>query len=412
MRPGRWRRSTPTTMPTGDQLCRARGRETPDDAGFRALLGNAYFAGGRFASAEAAYKDSLSIYSNQPQVVLKLALVEIAQGKNDRSGELPDRRPQRARPADYGLALALAGQPGRRGRGARSRRSRRPAPTRGSARIWRWPMRFAGDWTQARTDRRAGRPGRPARCAHPAVDAARQAGARVGPGRGADRRHSGGDRSGPAGPARAAPGPTRRLAAAVPLAAARASVGCGSRRPPGCRSSPPQSRRPTGAARRSWPQLRPRPRRPIAPSRPRSTIALPPTAVARSSGRFAAVIVNARRAAPAASRPKPRSPPPRPQSQVRRGNSQRGRPARRLRLSPQRVARAWTAAAKRYSGGSRLLADERPLRRPEGHRLPPVGQGLCQRPRSAPLCSRCAASGGSCFVRNVAGDAPVQFASR
>ena len=27
---------------------------TPDDAGFRALLGNAYFAAGRFASAEAA----------------------------------------------------------------------------------------------------------------------------------------------------------------------------------------------------------------------------------------------------------------------------------------------------------------------------------------------------------------------
>src|SRR5688500_8075347 len=30
---------------------------SPRDAGFRALLGNAYFAGGRFASAEAAYSD-------------------------------------------------------------------------------------------------------------------------------------------------------------------------------------------------------------------------------------------------------------------------------------------------------------------------------------------------------------------
>ena len=29
--------------------------KTPDDAGFRALLGNAYFAAGRFASAEAAF---------------------------------------------------------------------------------------------------------------------------------------------------------------------------------------------------------------------------------------------------------------------------------------------------------------------------------------------------------------------
>ncbi|HEV2043847.1 MAG TPA: tetratricopeptide repeat protein, partial [Sphingomicrobium sp.] len=31
---------------------------TPNDAGFRALLGNAYFSAGRFASAESAYRDS------------------------------------------------------------------------------------------------------------------------------------------------------------------------------------------------------------------------------------------------------------------------------------------------------------------------------------------------------------------
>ena len=43
---------------------------SPEDAGFRALLGNSYLAGGRFASAEAAYRDSLSIYAAQPQVVL------------------------------------------------------------------------------------------------------------------------------------------------------------------------------------------------------------------------------------------------------------------------------------------------------------------------------------------------------
>src|SRR6476660_10603512 len=53
---------------------------TPDDAGFRAVLGNTYFASGRFHSAEMAYKDALSIYSEQPQVVLKLALAEIAVG--------------------------------------------------------------------------------------------------------------------------------------------------------------------------------------------------------------------------------------------------------------------------------------------------------------------------------------------
>jgi len=37
---------------------------TPNDATVRTLLGNAYFASGRFASAEGAYRDSLSLLSN------------------------------------------------------------------------------------------------------------------------------------------------------------------------------------------------------------------------------------------------------------------------------------------------------------------------------------------------------------
>jgi D-alanyl-D-alanine carboxypeptidase len=84
---------------------------TPRDAGFRALLGNAYFAGGRFASAEAAYRDSLALAPDQPQLVLKLALVAIAQGKHGEAlAQLEAARGQ-LDPADYGLALALAGQP-------------------------------------------------------------------------------------------------------------------------------------------------------------------------------------------------------------------------------------------------------------------------------------------------------------
>ena len=46
--------------------------KTPNDAGVRMLLGNVYFASGRFNSAEGAYRDSLSLNPGQPQVVLKL----------------------------------------------------------------------------------------------------------------------------------------------------------------------------------------------------------------------------------------------------------------------------------------------------------------------------------------------------
>lgn len=84
---------------------------TPSDAGFRALLGNAYFGGGRFASAESAYRDSLSLHPNQPALVLKLALVTIAQGKSDSAIQLLNDSRNLLDPADYGLALALAGQP-------------------------------------------------------------------------------------------------------------------------------------------------------------------------------------------------------------------------------------------------------------------------------------------------------------
>jgi D-alanyl-D-alanine carboxypeptidase len=85
--------------------------KSPRDAGFRALLGNCYLAAGRFASAEAAYRDSLTLIAAQPQVVLKLALVEIAQGKNDEAKYLLAQAQNILDPADVGLALALAGDP-------------------------------------------------------------------------------------------------------------------------------------------------------------------------------------------------------------------------------------------------------------------------------------------------------------
>jgi len=85
--------------------------KSPRDAGFRALLGNCYFAGGRFASAEGAYKDSLTIYENQPRVILKLVLVEIAQGKTADALNFLEAGKGVLDPSDYGLALALAGQP-------------------------------------------------------------------------------------------------------------------------------------------------------------------------------------------------------------------------------------------------------------------------------------------------------------
>lgn len=123
---------------------------SPQDAGFRALLGNCYLAAGRFASAEAAYRDALSVYPSQPQVVLKLALVQIALGKSEEAKLLLAEARGLLDPSDAGLALALAGdpqgavallEPVARSVGADSRTRQNLALA----------YAFAGDWMQAKT---------------------------------------------------------------------------------------------------------------------------------------------------------------------------------------------------------------------------------------------------------------------
>jgi D-alanyl-D-alanine carboxypeptidase len=91
-------------------LAESAAQASPQDAAIRALLGNAYFGAGRFASAEAAYGDALSLAPNQPSIILKRALVQIAQGKNDEAVGLLQAAQGMVDPADYGLALALAGR--------------------------------------------------------------------------------------------------------------------------------------------------------------------------------------------------------------------------------------------------------------------------------------------------------------
>ncbi|HEY1143240.1 MAG TPA: hypothetical protein VGE68_04315, partial [Sphingomicrobium sp.] len=124
--------------------------KTPNDAGFRALLGSAYFAGGRFKSAEAAYKDSLALYSNQPQVVLKLALVEIAQGKNAEALSFLEAGRDVVDAADYGLAVALAGRPDAAIDVLKSAASAPDADARVRQNL-ALAYALAGDWTNART---------------------------------------------------------------------------------------------------------------------------------------------------------------------------------------------------------------------------------------------------------------------
>lgn len=83
----------------------------PRDAGYRTLLGRSYLAAGRFASAETTFADALSLDPGQARAAISLALAQIAQGKADTARGTIAAHESVISPADRGLALALAGDP-------------------------------------------------------------------------------------------------------------------------------------------------------------------------------------------------------------------------------------------------------------------------------------------------------------
>ncbi len=83
----------------------------PQDAGYRLLLGESYLAAGRFQSAETALKDALSLNPGHDRIALKLALAQTALGKTADALAVLDSHRSALAPADYGLAVALAGDP-------------------------------------------------------------------------------------------------------------------------------------------------------------------------------------------------------------------------------------------------------------------------------------------------------------
>jgi Flp pilus assembly protein TadD len=83
---------------------------SPRDAGYRMLLGQAYLGAGRFASAETAFSDVLTLTPDNGRAALNLALVEVARGKKDRALSTLGEYRDRISGVDYGLAMALAGE--------------------------------------------------------------------------------------------------------------------------------------------------------------------------------------------------------------------------------------------------------------------------------------------------------------
>lgn len=90
-------------------LAEAAVAGSPRDAGYRALLGQAYLGDGRFASASSALNEAIELGATDGHTILSLALAEIAQGKNGQAIALLTRHRDAVPASDLGLALALAG---------------------------------------------------------------------------------------------------------------------------------------------------------------------------------------------------------------------------------------------------------------------------------------------------------------
>ncbi|OYZ42327.1 MAG: hypothetical protein B7Y31_05250, partial [Novosphingobium sp. 16-62-11] len=84
----------------------------PRNPAYRVLLGNAYLKAGRFESARQAYDDAMELGEDSSRTALSLALADLALGLNSEAIDTLNSYRDSLAPADYGLAVALAGQPG------------------------------------------------------------------------------------------------------------------------------------------------------------------------------------------------------------------------------------------------------------------------------------------------------------
>jgi len=387
--------------------------KTPNDAGFRGLLGNAYFAGGRFASAEAAYKDALALYANQPQLVLKLALAEIAQGKAAEAVGLITSARGELDPADYGLALALAGrgdvavptlETAARAQGADARVRQNLALA----------YALIGDWTKARTIAAQDVPGNQldariqqwmqlAKPAHAADQVASLTGVKpVASDPGQPVRLA--LRKGETQLAQAEPVvvPVPPVQAAAPTPAPQFADAAPIPQPEIAAPAPP----PADPARVAATVERPAPA-PISAAP--LTLAMAAAAAPEAPAAFA---VMAAKFAPVAKPVRlPRAPAPVRPAALRKGSAGAVMQLGAYR-SPQYVSAAWNHLTQRYPALRAYLPLRARFDSPKGTFWRLSVQGFASQREAIVRCQLLKSRGGNCFVRGFADDAPVQIASR
>ena len=371
--------------------------KTPSEANFRALLANAYFAGGRFHSAEQAYRDSLTLSPNQPQLILKLVLVQIAQGKNGEAVAMLNATRGIIDPSDYGLALALAGRPGEAIAvlDPAARETNADATVRQNLAL---AHALAGDWNEARTiasqdvpagqlDARIQQWMQLAKPSHASDQVAALVGvtpAAVDAGQPVQLALNKGE---------------TQQAQAAPVARPQAPVMVETIVPAPALAPAPAGRPVAAAAV------------PPAPPPARPTV-MTMAANAFSNAKAAIASVLPHSSVPASKPAKPRfTASVQRVTPVPRGNS-----SAVVQLgafgSAQRVLTAWNGQAHKFGALKTYLPMSARFATKKGTFYRLSVRGFASVSEANSLCNAIRHQGGTCFVRNFAGDTPVQFASR
>jgi len=81
----------------------------PERADYRFVLGQAYMKGGRFLSAATTFEDVIALDEANGKAALNLALMQVALGRNADALATLDTHREKIGAADFGLAVALAG---------------------------------------------------------------------------------------------------------------------------------------------------------------------------------------------------------------------------------------------------------------------------------------------------------------
>lgn len=120
----------------------------PREASARTLLGRAYLANGRYASARTAFEDALTLGANDPRTIISLSLVRTGMGDPEGARALLSARIDSLPASDYGLAMAMAGDP-QEGTRALLEAVRAPEADAKTRQNLAYALALGGQWGQA-----------------------------------------------------------------------------------------------------------------------------------------------------------------------------------------------------------------------------------------------------------------------